>query len=160
SNRGWAPGFSALYRLSRLSPAALATCIMPCALAACRSAPNSTLGSSSSAAALKYPAIISSLSRCSEMSNGSNSTAIAALLLQRLRHRLRRFDVPLLRSLVAAHKQEIDGEPAADEIDPVARPDVDPELGDAFTRPASRRRSSPAQCASGAPGPPASPAGR
>ena len=59
-------------------------------------------------------------------------TAIVALLLQRPRHRLRRLDVPLLRALVAAHEQEIDGEPAADEIDPVARPDVDPKLGDAF----------------------------
>src|SRR6185312_12990275 len=84
SNRGLAPGRSALYRLSRPSPDASAISAMPRALATCPSARSSSSVSPSASTCDRYSAIASSLSSRSAISKGCSFAFISCLLRQLL----------------------------------------------------------------------------
>src|SRR5260364_171345 len=71
SYRGLAPGVSALYKLSRPKPAALAMCVIPRARATSLSAEMNTSGLGSSNAAARYSVQCASLFRYSTASNGA-----------------------------------------------------------------------------------------
>src|SRR5262245_51854152 len=112
---------------------------MPRALATSAIARRNTFGLGSSRAAARYSAITSSLSRYSEASNGAMSIRVFRFaisrsirsFLQRARYLLRALDIRLLCRLVPARQQQVDGEPTANEVDPIARSEIDAHLGDA-----------------------------